>query len=168
MELDPSSPSIGIPRAICLNFSGHSDEAIPHLLQILRQNPDNAGAMLHLGLAYLQAGRIQEGVEQFRESSSRTGHLQHRPLYAYALARADRRDEALRIVREIEQLRGDVPPVNLALAWTALGDHDRAFHWLERAYRDHLYLLRVINVIDGFKPLHSDKRFGDLIRRMGL
>ncbi len=170
VELDPSSSMIGVGRGQCLNFSGRSDEAIRHLQQVVRQNPENPGAMLHLGLAYMQAGRIQEGVEQFRHSSTRTGHAQHRALYAYALATAGQRDEALRIARDMEQLstREDIPPVNLALAWTALGDHDRAFHWLERAYRDHLYLLRAINVMDGYKPLHSDPRYADLIRRMGL
>lgn len=114
---------------------------------------------------------MEEAVEQFRQNNTITrGFSQHKALYAYALARARRREEALKLIREIEALSSkvDVASVNLALAWTALGDHDRAFRWLERGYRDHLYLLRIITVIGGYEPLRADPRFEDLIRRMGL
>lgn len=58
--------------------------------------------------------------------------------------------------------------MNLALAWTALGDRDRAFGWLERAYRDHLYLLRVVTVEQGFEPRRKDPRYAQLLARMRL
>lgn len=98
------------------------------------------------------------------------GHSQLVSLKAYALAKAGRREEALAIVRDIEKFgeRKPAPSHNLAIAWTALGDHDRAFYWLERAYRDRLYLLRWVAVGPGFEPLRSDPRYADLMRRMGL
>jgi DNA-binding winged helix-turn-helix (wHTH) protein/TolB-like protein/Flp pilus assembly protein TadD len=170
VELDPRSPSTNLAYANALYASGRTNEAIPLLQQIVRDTRF-IPARLHLGMAFMEAGRIDEALEEFRRNAELViPHTQHKGLYAYALARAGRREEALKLVREIEALspRVDVAPVNLAMAWTALGDHDRAFYWLERAYRDHLYLLRVINVLRGFDPLRRDPRFADLIRRMGL
>ena len=48
------------------------------------------------------------------------------------------------------------------------GDRDRAFYWLERAYRDRIYLLRWVAVGPAFEPLRSEPRYADLMRRMGL
>lgn len=66
-------------------------------------------------------------------------------------------------------------PVNVAEAYAALGDKDRAFYWLEWAYaqRDlgiassdlHLERLNLEYLLD---PVRSDPRFKDLVRRVGL
>jgi hypothetical protein len=61
-----------------------------------------------------------------------------------------------------------VKSFNLGLALTALGDHDGAFQWLERAYAERLFLLRIITVHPGYAPLRNDPRYADLVRRMGL
>jgi hypothetical protein len=56
----------------------------------------------------------------------------------------------------------------VALVYAGLGEKDRAFEWLERAYKDHdksLYFLKVDPTLD---PLRSDPRFQDLLRRMNF
>jgi hypothetical protein len=66
-------------------------------------------------------------------------------------------------------------PVNFAEVYANLGDKDRAFYWLEQAYA-HLDIgvastdvglesLRNDFLLDS---LHSDPRFKDLVRRVGL
>jgi DNA-binding winged helix-turn-helix (wHTH) protein/TolB-like protein/Tfp pilus assembly protein PilF len=170
LELDPQSPNVRLAYASIINCSGSPGEAIPLLRQIVRES-NFVPARLHLGMAYMEAGLVEEAVEAFRQNHVVTrGFSQHKALYAYALARAGRRAEALQLIGEIEALSSkvDVASVNLALAWTALGDHDRAFQWLERAYRDRLFLLRIITTNSGYEPLRSDPRYADLIRRMGL
>ena len=60
------------------------------------------------------------------------------------------RDEALRVVRELEARIPPIPwPPSTSRRLTALGDPDRAFAWLERAYEKRSYLLRVITVEEG-------------------
>jgi tetratricopeptide (TPR) repeat protein len=57
----------------------------------------------------------------------------------------------------------------LAEVYGALGDRDRAFGYLERAYAqgvdDHLTYLKVHAALD---PLRDDPRFSDLLRRMRM
>ena len=170
-ELHPSSVYVGIGRAVVLRFSGHNEEAIPVLTETLRMMPNNTPAMLHLGMAQTNAGRPAEGMKTLHDALAYArNNSQLQALYAYAAAKAGRREEALRMVRELEALssRENIAAPNLALAWTALGNHDKAFEWLERAYADRLFLLRTAVVEQGFEPLRKDPRYADLVRRMGL
>jgi hypothetical protein len=63
-------------------------------------------------------------------------------------------------------------PGILAQVYTALGDKDRAFYWLEE-YRQHRDLART-DPTEFFKtdpwlaPLRSDPRFSEFLRRAGL
>src|SRR5215469_17436423 len=62
-------------------------------------------------------------------------------------------------------------PVNLAGVYATLGNKDRAFYWLEQAYKHGpgvgipLWTIKLYHALD---PLHSDPRFQDLIRRIRL
>jgi hypothetical protein len=61
-----------------------------------------------------------------------------------------------------------VEPVLVAEACVRIGDKECAFKWLEKGYeeRDDLTInLKVEPVLDS---LHSDPRFQDLVRRVGI
>jgi tetratricopeptide (TPR) repeat protein len=170
-EIDPLSPLWAIVRGFTLDSAGRHDEAIRGLEETLRVHPNLTPALLHLGIAHTNAGRPEVGIAKFQEAlalNPRSSQLL--ALLAFAQARAGHRDAALAILRDLEKRaqHESVASPNLALAWTALGDHDHAFHWLERAYQDRLFLLRVITVQPGFAPLRKDPRYTDLVRRMGL
>jgi hypothetical protein len=49
-----------------------------------------------------------------------------------------------------------------------LGDKDQAFEWLEKAYEARDEFIRLVRVDPTFDNLHSDPRYADLLRRMGL
>ncbi|MDP9192485.1 MAG: winged helix-turn-helix domain-containing protein [Acidobacteriota bacterium] len=171
VELDPLSPVVLSNRGMILRFSGRSEEAIRHLEEALRLHRNLTPLLLHLGMTYTNAGKTEQGMNTLRDAmSAARSNSQTAALYAYAAAKAGKRDEALRVIRELEagNPHESLASINLAIAWTALGDHDRAFTWLERAYEKRVYLLRVITVEPGFAPLRSDPRYADLVRRMGL
>jgi hypothetical protein len=58
--------------------------------------------------------------------------------------------------------------VDFARLSIGLGDHDAAFHWMERAYEERrgwLAYLRVDPLVDVLRP---DPRFAEWLRRMRL
>ena len=59
-------------------------------------------------------------------------------------------------------------PVEVAALYAQAGDSDQAFAWLETAYRKRVSLLTNVNVEPAFDSLHSDPRYDDLLRRIGL
>jgi hypothetical protein len=54
------------------------------------------------------------------------------------------------------------------MGYGALGDLDRAFAHLERAFHDRSSGLIYLHVDPGYQPLRSDPRFADLVARIGL
>jgi tetratricopeptide (TPR) repeat protein len=91
-------------------------------------------------------------------------------LTGYILGRSGRTAEARDLLGALEMASRQryVPPYALALVHAGLGEADKVFEWLERAYvaRDvHLMFLTVDVKWDRYR---SDPRFGDLLARCGF
>ncbi len=63
---------------------------------------------------------------------------------------------------------GESLPVEIAWVYGALGDVDRAFEYLERAYEADPFSLRFVNVDPMADPLRDDPRFAELLRKLEL
>jgi serine/threonine-protein kinase len=63
---------------------------------------------------------------------------------------------------------GPAPSLSLAAAYAKLGEQDKAFEWLEKAYERRNSSLPYLAVNPDFDPLRDDPRFDDLLRRIGL
>ncbi len=63
--------------------------------------------------------------------------------------------------------QGYVSPVVIAELYARLGEKDKAFEWLEKAYQERARLV-YLKVAPGFEGLRSDSRYADLVRRVGL
>jgi len=57
---------------------------------------------------------------------------------------------------------------DLAVAYTNLGDKDRAFQWLEKSYQEHSSWMAELKINPMNDPLRSDPRFQSLLKRMKL
>ena len=64
--------------------------------------------------------------------------------------------------------RGGKAPVAVAAAFAEAGDRDRAIEWLERAFAAHEPTLLHVPATLAFDTLRDDRRFQDLLRRVGL
>jgi hypothetical protein len=61
-----------------------------------------------------------------------------------------------------------VAPSWFALIYTAVGDKDQAFAWLNKAADDHDVIIARLKVDARFDPLRSDSRFTELARKVRL
>ena len=59
-------------------------------------------------------------------------------------------------------------PVWTAADYAALGEKDKAFEWLDTAFRRRNPNLILLKTDDRFEALRSDPRFQDILSRMGL
>ena len=64
--------------------------------------------------------------------------------------------------------RTGISQVSISTAYLYLGDKDRAFEVLEKAYQEREGGLIYLNVAPRWDPLRDDPRFHDLLRRMNL
>jgi hypothetical protein len=61
-----------------------------------------------------------------------------------------------------------VPPMKLAQLYVRLGDRDRAFEWLQKAYAQRSAPLVYLNVDPRYDRLRSDPRFTGLLGTIWL
>jgi TolB-like protein/tetratricopeptide (TPR) repeat protein len=67
------------------------------------------------------------------------------------------------------RMKGDrVDPVAVAAAFAEAGDRDRAMEWLERGYSEHRPAMLHVPATVAFDRLRDDRRFQDLLRRVGV
>ena len=89
---------------------------------------------------------------------------------AITYAKMGRTDDARRILDQLlEKSRHQyVSGESIAAVYIALGEYDNAFSWLERAFEEHSAPLYSFAFYPDFRPLRSDPRFADLLRRIGI
>jgi hypothetical protein len=87
-----------------------------------------------------------------------------------ALAALGQKDEAEAILQRLEEeskqryMRAEI----IAMGYAAVGDTDKAFSSLERAFQSHSAGLIYLHIDPGYFPLKKDPRFADLVQRIGL
>jgi hypothetical protein len=66
------------------------------------------------------------------------------------------------------QSSGSASPFEIAHFYTELGNKDQAFIWLDTAYRERDFQMLSLKTNFALSPLHSDPRFADLVKKVGL
>jgi tetratricopeptide (TPR) repeat protein len=88
--------------------------------------------------------------------------------WVYAVS--GRRVEALKIAQELKNSssRTYVDFYTLGIIYAGLGDKDEAFRLLEKGYAEHSATMPWLGIDVFWYGMHSDPRYADLLRRMGL
>ena len=170
-ELDPLSLTISVQRGFMLENARRYDEAIEQLRSVIALDQNHYQAHWMLGHTYACSGRFAEGVEAAEkavELSKRTPGALGILGFTYGLA--GRKDDAKKILDELLDLnnRRYVTPAAIAWVYISLGDTDRAFVWLEKAYQERSNFMAYLGVVPLADSLRSDPRFSDLLHRIGL
>jgi TolB-like protein/DNA-binding winged helix-turn-helix (wHTH) protein/tetratricopeptide (TPR) repeat protein len=158
-ELDPLAPRIAGGVGIMLYHARRYDEALKELQASLELDPNQEQTHEYIGSVCLQQGRYEEAFAAFQKGFRGLG-------LAYAFVVAGRRVEAMKLLREIKDPYED--PLYSALVYASLGNRDRAFAVLERAYDRHTLHWGVLKADPQFDILRSDPRYVTLMRRVGL
>ncbi|HEU4880617.1 MAG TPA: BTAD domain-containing putative transcriptional regulator, partial [Longimicrobium sp.] len=164
------SLSLGIRVA-----AGEADVVLDSLAAVVRAHPDDERTLGMLcGTAY-SAGRYASALQCHRQLEARAGRPRERlPASSSSegvmLAATGHRAEAEAILRELMSASENdyVAPDYIAAIYAHLGDRDRAFEWLERAYRGRSAWLVYLNTLRLWDPLRADPRFGTLLDKVGL
>jgi TolB-like protein/DNA-binding winged helix-turn-helix (wHTH) protein/Tfp pilus assembly protein PilF len=171
-RLDPVSPDTSLHSAEPYLNAGRVDEAIESYRKALELEPNYHVAHHNLARAYIEKGMYQQAIEELEKAMALGGRNSlSLGVLAHAYGKAGRREEALKLIGELLQRpnREHVPPLRpLAIAYSGLGDKDKAFACLETAYQRRTGALFELNSQPLYTPLRSDPRFQDLARRIGL
>ncbi|HYY56400.1 MAG TPA: protein kinase [Pyrinomonadaceae bacterium] len=169
-ELDPLSLIINTNLGWIYYFARRYDDAIRHVRKALELDENFSVAYFKLGQIYERQGMYDEAIAQYRRATQLSSNLWIMPGLGHALAMSGRRDEAHLILDELIALSKEryVSPYFIAEVYRGLGDIDKTFEWLEKAYEDRSDWLVWLGIEPALDGLRSDPRFIDLMRRVGL
>jgi TolB-like protein/Tfp pilus assembly protein PilF len=169
LELDPFSLSTMRSLGITFYFARQYDRAIKQLLAVLDLEPNFKSVHFFLGVAYEQKKMYDEAIIEY-EKAKKVVELDARAYIGHAYAMSGKKAQAQNVLDELLELSQQryVEPFFIALIYTALGEKDLAFAWLEKGYEDHLSTISVLIVDPMFDSLRDDPRFESLLQRMGL
>jgi eukaryotic-like serine/threonine-protein kinase len=170
-KLDPLSILTRVMNGWIFYYSRQYDKAVEQCRKAVGIEPNSAGAHDCLGLSYLAEKKYGPAIEECREAVSVSGNDLIRAVdLAQAYARAGNKAAARRMLNRwsASAKRSYVPPVFFARVYAALGQKNQALAWLESGYTGHDVYLVWIKADPAFDTLHSEPRFQDLLRRLGL
>lgn len=169
LELNPVSADANSAMGFVLYNAGRNDQAIEQLRKTLEMDPNLPPAFLVLGEAYVEKSMYGEAIALAQKTMTLpSSEWWAGSTLARAYARSGRKTDAEKVLHELNELsthmHAQAEP--MAIVYTALGDKQKAFEWLEKGY-DERSLAATIR-FPAFDSLRSDPRFTDLLRRMNL
>ncbi len=171
LELDPYSVSTCQILGTVYLYDGRYDEAIELYERALEIDPESPFPLGNLGLAYVQKGLLDKGIPLIEKADgiAKTNPSTKNDL-AYAYAKVGRNEDVKRILAELLEMRKDSHWAAPAIAgvYATLGEYDKAFEWLEKAFKEHTPYLASIDADFVFDPLRSDSRYKELAQRIGI
>lgn len=138
-------------------------EAEVALRRALDMEQQNFVAQGFLGAVYQVTGRADAAVRLYERSP-----LRESAYIAAALADAGRRREAIDVLNAAEPKSSPFDYLGFARAYAALGDKDRAFQWLTKAFDAHGVYIEMANVSPMYDVFKGDPRFDALVARLHL
>src|SRR5437588_4254017 len=171
-QLDPNEEHL----EAALDNRHEYDRIIQHITTMLDADPDNGVLHHQLYEGYVGKGMYKEAVQQLEQALVLFGFQESAAKVRQAFAASGYRGAMRKYAEELEHFQATNQifiPINVAGAYAAAGDKERAFYWLEQAYKRRGHgnagiSMVFLNRAPGLEPLRSDPRYKDLLRRVGL
>ncbi|HSE32029.1 MAG TPA: tetratricopeptide repeat protein [Pyrinomonadaceae bacterium] len=170
-ELDPQSLVINTVRGYPYMRSGRCDTAIGYFKKALEMEPKFALAHFYLGKCYVEQKQFSDAIKEQLAAISASGEsAAFLAALSFAHAASGNRVEANALLNKMKETsrRSYVSPYSMATVYAGLGETDEAFKWLDKAYGDRDYQLPTIKNDIHFEHLKDDRRFAQLLERIGL
>jgi serine/threonine-protein kinase len=169
LSLDPMGTATIMNVGLVRYWEGRFAEAIALNRQLIDRYPGQLGPRLMQNLSFIEAGQADLALADTRLLDAKFPPA--RVLEVMALARLGRRDEALRLLRQLETEYQQDPRVFrqwFALTWASLGDHAQTVKWLERSADLREFQVLNLAVNPAFAEMRNNPAFRALIKRIGL
>jgi TolB-like protein len=155
LSLDPLSGIVNVNYGVTLSVAHRTPEAIERMQKVLERDPAFAPAHYYLSQVYASTGRYAEAVSQLQKIGP-------------APIPGSFSGDAQGYLKLMLDPRGGPAPTAIAEVYALMGNRDKAFEYLEKAYAEQDTELMACIRFPAFDALRGDARFKDLMRRMAL
>jgi tetratricopeptide (TPR) repeat protein len=170
-ENDPLSMSINTNAGWTLFLAGRHGEAMEALKKIIEIDPSFPRAHFRLGSAYENGGMYGEAIAELQKAvqlSAGDPYYEGALGHAYAVSGNARAARRMLVVLKSRSRQQYIPAYAIALIYAGLGEKDKAFSWLGKAYEDRSTSLAYLKVDPVLNSLRADPRFVALVQRIAF
>jgi TolB-like protein len=171
LELDPFSRIDNTVLGLTYFYARKYDLAEEQFRKAIELNPDFFVTYYHFAWLYSQMGQYQNAISELTKGRLLSGNdrvVKSAASQDVALRKALAAEGATGFWQQLLKSGREVGEFDNPQLYARLGDKQKALEWLDQNYKERRALGTLLNVDPAFDSLHSDQRFGDLVRRMGL
>jgi tetratricopeptide (TPR) repeat protein len=174
LRLDPISAELNHVLGQTDYYAHRYDDAIRQERKTIQQFPSTGFVSIAgdvLGWSYAAKGQLDDAIQAIQQArKAEPDFTEAVASLGWAAALKGDRKTAQDMLAELDARakRHWVEPYFYAMIYTGLGDKDRAFAELDKAYEARSWYLAVIGVDSKLDGLRSDPRFAKLLAEVGL
>jgi len=169
-ELDPLSLIINVASGEMFYIRKKYDQAIQQYSKTLELDQNFAEARRCRGKCYQQKGMFEEAIADFQKAREGFGNNPHGlEVLGNAYALSGEKTKAMEVLENLLELSKQGYSLNydIAFIYCGLGDKDKAFEYLEKAYNEKEDMVD-FKVDPAWESLRSDPRYKSLLERLHL
>lgn len=169
LEIDPLLPIINANYAWLLYLAREYERAEEQARLTIEIDPKHFSAQWVLGITCGQLKRYSEAIAALGTAVELSGK---RPFVVADLGRvfaeAKQKKEARAILKNLDEAAKEhyISPLNRAKIYSGLGEAEKVFHWLEKAFEERAARLPWLLIDPQFDRLRTDERFITLSRKL--
>ena len=163
--VDPLNVALFYRQGRYAYFLGKLDEATAAFNRALELNPGYRGVHASLALVALARDQPQAALAALEAEPVRYWQLQSLAMVRHRQGRRAESDAAL---AELIADYADISAFQIAEVYSVRGENDRAFEWLERAFRQRDGGLSQVPSHPHLRQLESDARYPVFLQKLGL
>jgi serine/threonine protein kinase len=171
LAVDPTSAQLNMVHGMVLYLARFYDRAVEVLAKVVETEPQHVLGNFYLGVSYKEKGKYEEALAHVQKAAELTGNA---PFFVqgigYIHAAAGRREQAQGILGRLTEMmtKAYVSPFFTALIHFQLGEKDRGFELLNKAFADGDHWLEFIKVFPDLDGVRTDPRYFELLKKLGL
>ncbi len=172
-NIDPLSTTTNRTLADSYYFTGDYDKALEIYSLLLQRDPDFLAAKEFKGWTLLMMKKYDDAIDIFNSIKGESTHaIKPFVQLGYAYAKKGDLDTAKHYLSELQSLANKNPDTeydfDFATLYTGLNMNDEALDYLEKCLEKRLGPVVFLNVSPIWEPLKSEKRFKQLLSKVGL
>ena len=171
LKSEPLDVNMGISLAWAELVRGQNEKALAQVRRFYDLEPNHPLSQWVLAQVLLEMGKYEEAISICEKWLQQDPNNQLALRDAgFASAKTGRRDKAEEMIaryREIAKTQW-IPTGRIAAIYGALGDKDKAFAELEKAFEARDWDMHRLNVEVYMRPLRDDPRFASFVKRLNL
>ena len=171
LDAEPMDINMGATLSWAYPVAGQNDKALEQAKKVYDLEPSHPLGRWNLGFVYVSQGMYAEAID-LSEKNLQDDPTNQRVLWnlGFAYAKTGRRDKAEAVISRFRELGKTqyISSCRIATIYGALGDKDKAFAELEKAFEARDWDLFRSKVDPLFANLRDDPRFKEMLKRLNL